>query len=180
MQAVKQQIRKEVQENPSVMPFEVCKRLGVTHNTFMESLGTDMCVPVPVADLTDVWKELTVLEKVTCVTYVSGAVIEYGGRLPRLSKHHGMLNMHQKDISLGGHIFEEEIGNLWLVDKPLFSLQSLSLQIMHKDGTTMLGIYAGRGKDRAILPAAKALFEKLFTHYLDRVKTVHFPRNAAF
>ena len=158
-------VHEKVEDNPSVMPRNLARELNVPEGEIIGALPDDMRTRVPASDFISVWETMTEWEKVTFFAETPGAIIEVSGALPKGKSGHGMYNLLDKNFPLGGHIMPENIASIWLVSKPIFNLESHSIQFFDGSGRLCFGIYLGRDASRTIIPSVKEGYLKLWTRY---------------
>ncbi|MGE4292636.1 MAG: heme utilization cystosolic carrier protein HutX [Desulfovibrio sp.] len=139
--------------------------LGLPEAEVVRHLPEEMRVQAPAADFAEIWETMTGWEKVTFIARNQGAVVEVCGRLPKGRFGHGMFNLMDKGNPLGGHLFADRIGSIWLVSKPFFKLESHSVQFFDLQGQAMFAVYAGRDDKRTILSSVRDGFWGLRNRY---------------
>ena len=134
----------------------------------MRCLPEEMRTEANVEDFLEIWDAMTGWEKVTFIVRNAGAVVEVCGRLPKGSHGHGMFNLMDRSNPLGGHLFTDRLGSIWLVSKPFFKLESHSVQFFDLQGAAMFSVYLGRDEKRKILPQPLEGFMELRLRYAHR------------
>lgn len=162
---ITQTIHQKVAENPSIMPRNLARELQISEGEVIRALPEHMRLEAPVADFISIWETMTGWEKVTFYAETPGAIIEISGQLPMGRPGHGMYNLMDKNFPLGGHLLLENIASIWLVSKPVFNLESHSVQFFDGSGRPCFGVYLGRDATRAIIPSVKDGYRKLWTQY---------------
>ncbi len=158
-------IRERVAENPNVMLMRVAKELDMPEAAAVAALPEEMRVPAPSEDFVSIWETMTGWEQVLFLVVNDGVIAEVKGRLPKGEFGHGFFNIHEQDNPIGGHIRVDEIGAIWLVSKPMFNLETHSVQIFDKAGKPMFSVYMGRDEKREILPDVLAGYRELRARY---------------
>jgi heme iron utilization protein len=124
-----------------------------------------MRTPAPIEDFEIIWQAASRWEKATFIAMTPGAVLEYMGKLPSGSHGHGMFNLHQDGIPLGGHLMIKQLGSIWFLSKPHFGKESHSIQFYTKEGKPMFALYVGRGEDKELLPEVLHSYQHLRASY---------------
>ena len=66
---------------------------------------------------------------------------------------------------LCGHLLTSKIASVWFVSKPLFGLESHSVQFLDAEGRQCFGVYLGRNEKREIIPSVREAFMAMKTKY---------------
>lgn len=152
-------------ENPSFMPQMLAQELETPLQRVIAALPAEMRLEAPAEDFLRIWEEICEWEKITFITATSGIILEISCRLPKGKSGHGMYNLMGKDLPFGGHVMPEKIASIWFVSKPLFGLESHSVQFFDANGDQAFAIYVGRDADRRIPPDARDRFMTLKRKY---------------
>ena len=166
MEKLRSAVQKSLAENPSHMLGTLAEMHGASEAMVCKVLPDTMAAELDASQFVPVWEQLCKLPKVTLVMSKKGMVFEYSGKLPKGSFGHGMFNIHEKDVSLGGHLMPEKVISMWVVQKQLFGIESLSLQCFDCCGSQIFGVYAGRDEKRAILPQAYTAFDEIRRNFI--------------
>lgn len=145
-------LRAAVHEKPNRMLSDLATEFGISEEEAVFMLPEEMRVAAPAGDFEEIWRQACAWEKATFISMSAGAVVEYCGALPAGSFGHGMFNLHQAGIALGGHLFVSRLGSIWFLSKPHFGKESHSIQFYTTEGVPMFALYVGRGEDRELLP----------------------------
>lgn len=162
---LKQRLQQLISENPNRMLSEIAGQLGVAEAEAVALLPEAMRTAAPAEDFETIWQELTTWEKGTFIAITPGAVVEYSGPIPAGKAGHGMFNLHQEGITLGGHLMVKQLGSIWFLSKPHFGKESHSIQFYSKAGQPMFAVYVGRGTDRQLLPEVLQSYTNLRSRY---------------
>ncbi|MGE4506278.1 MAG: heme utilization cystosolic carrier protein HutX [Desulfovibrionaceae bacterium] len=160
-------IRERISENPSLMPMALADELNLPEAEVVRCLPEEMRVEAPASEFEAIWEAMTGWEKVTFIARNPGAVVEVSCRLPKGRHGHGMFNLMERGNPLGGHLFADRIGSIWLVSKPFFNMESHSVQFFDVDGAAMFAVYLGRDDKRAIIGSVREGFLELCARYGD-------------
>lgn len=160
-----EKLRIAVKEKPNRMMSDLAKEFGISEEEAVFMLPEEMRVSAPVDDFEKIWQQLCTWEKATFISITPGAVVEYSGSLPQGSFGHGMFNLHQAGIPLGGHLFVNNLGAIWFLSKPHFGKESHSIQFYSKEGTSMFSVYIGRGEDKELLPSVMEQYQTMRAAY---------------
>lgn len=152
-------------ENPSFMPQMLAQELEAPLQRVIAALPAEMRLEAPAEDFLRIWEEICEWEKITFMAATSGIILEISCRLPKGKSGHGMYNLMGKGLPFGGHVMPEKIASIWFVSKPLFGLESHSVQFFDANGDQAFAIYLGRDADRRIPPAAREQFMTLKQKY---------------
>ncbi len=157
---IKSKVAAEFKEKPDFMPSFLAQKLEVSEAVVLAALPEDMRSFTDAEKFEKIWAELCKWEKVTFFVNSSGAIVEYKGKLPAGKFGHGFFNLNEKDHPLGGHLLVSKLAAICFVSKPLFSLESLSVQFFDADGNQMFAVYAGR-ENKEIIPSVKAAWQQM-------------------
>ncbi len=160
-----EKLRAAVQEKPNRMISDLAKEFGISEEEAVFMLPEEMRVAAPAEDFEKIWQQVCNWEKATFISISAGAVVEYSGSLPKGSFGHGMFNLHQAGISLGGHLFVNNLGAIWFLSKPHFGKESHSIQFYTKEGLAMFSLYIGRGEDKELLPSVVEQYQTMRNGY---------------
>ena len=155
----------KVAADPNFMPQSLAKELGVAEGSIIAALPEQMRVAAPAADFIPIWEAMAEWEKVTFLSATPGAILEIPCRLPVGKPGHGMYNLMDKSNPLCGHILMGNVATIWLVSKPVFGLESHSVQFFTAEGAQCFAVYLGRDSSRAIIPSVKEGFMALRARY---------------
>lgn len=158
-------IRQRIEEKPSTMTHDLARELGVKEVDIVRNFPEGMALEVPGEQFETIWKRMTEWEKVTFICISSGCVTEVSGPLPAGKFGHGMFNLRQANNPLGGHIMIANLESIWLISKPMFGMESHSVQFFAKSGEAMCAVYLGRNEDRKIIESIKQDFLALKNEY---------------
>lgn len=152
-------------KNESFMPQTLAQELKVPLESIIAALPPSMCTMAPAEDFLEIWEEICNWEKITFMASTAGIILEISCKLPKGKSGHGMYNLMGKDLPFGGHVMPSNIASIWFVSKPLFGLESHSVQFFDAAGNQAFAMYLGRGEDRQVLPAVREAFMKLKSKY---------------
>lgn len=158
-------VHKKVAETPSIMPRSLALKAGVPMLRVIHTLPEHMRLQVPRADFEKIWKTMVQWEKVTFMAETPGMIIEVPCRLCEGIHGHGMYNLMDKSSPLNGHILLDDINEIWLVSKPIFGLESHSVQFFSRVGDLCFSVYLGRNEEREIIPSVKESYLRLWESY---------------
>ena len=148
----------KLRTEPNFMPQTLAQELDVPQLRIIEALPAPMRAEAVAADFVAIWEAMTEWEKVTFMATTSGAILEIPCRLPKGKAAHGMYNLMDKEYPLNGHLLMGKIASIWFVSKPVFSLESHSVQFYDAAGHECFAVYLGRDAARQILPSVKEGF----------------------
>lgn len=163
--ALKAEVSARMAANPSLMPRNVARELGLAEATIIKALPDAMRLPIAAEHAVAVWEAITHWEKVTFYAETPGVILEIPCVLPKGKVGHGMYNVLGKQGAFGGHVLLEALASIWLVSKPAFGLESHSVQFFDGDGHLCFAVYLGRDAQRAIMPTVKQAYTELWNHY---------------
>lgn len=166
---IKKRLQQMITENPNRMLSDLAGQLGISEAEAVYYLPDAMRTAVPAEDFESIWQEASRWEKVTFIAITPGAVLEYMGKLPTGSLGHGMYNLHQEGIPLGGHLMIKQLGSIWFLSKPHFGKESHSIQFYSTKGQPMFSLYVGRGADKELLPEVLEKYNNLRSRYKEAV-----------
>lgn len=166
---IKERLQQMISENPNRMLGELAGQLGINEAEAIYYLPEEMRTAAPTEDFESIWQEACCWEKVTFIAVTPGAVVEYMGKLPTGSHGHGMYNLHQEGIPLGGHLMIKQLGSIWFLSKPHFGKESHSIQFYSTKGQPMFSLYVGRGADKELLPEVLEKYNNLRSRYEEAV-----------
>lgn len=152
-------------EDPNFMPQVLAERLGVPVGRIIEALPDDMRAEASGDAFVEIWEAMAEWEKVTFMASTSGAILEIPCRLPKGKTGHGMYNLMDKSNPLRGHLLMNKVASIWFVSKPVFGLESHSVQFHDADGNQCFGVYLGRDEKREIIPSVREGFFHLKSRY---------------
>jgi putative heme utilization carrier protein HutX len=158
-------VRAAVAEKPNQMLSDLAKEFNLSEGEVVCMLPEEMRVAAPAEDFEKIWQQVCAWEKATFIAINAGGVVEYSGAMPKGSFGHGMYNLHQAGISLGGHLFVNRLGSIWFLSKPHFGKESHSIQFYTTEGDPMFSVYVGRGEDKELLPSALKQYYDLRNSY---------------
>ena len=158
-------------EDPNFMPQLLAQSLGVPQERVIRALPDDMRARVPGEAFMEIWEAMTGWEKVTFMASTPGAILEIPCRLPKGKTGYGMYNLMDKSNPLGGHLLMGNIASIWFVSKPVFGLESHSVQFYDARGDQCFGVYLGRDEKRLILPSVREGFMALKAKYCQKPAT---------
>ena len=151
-------VGEKLQSDPNFMPQTLAAALGVSLGRTFKALPEDMRADAPGGDAIAVWEAMTEWEKVTFMAATSGAILEISCRLPKGKSGHGMYNLMGKNLPIGGHLLMDKVDSVCFVSKPLFGLESHSVQFLDAAGNQCFAVYLGRDEKREIIPSVKEGF----------------------
>lgn len=163
--AVNAAVAEALEKDQNFMPQMLAQQLGVPLESVIAALPDDMRVSAPAADFLAIWEEICEWEKITFMAATSGIIIEIPCRLPKGKSGHGMYNLMGKNLPFGGHVMPDKIASIRFVSKPLFGLESHSVQFFDENGDQAFAVYLGRGEDRRIIPSVREKFMNLKNKY---------------
>ncbi len=158
-------VGEKLTEDPNFMPQTLAETLGVPVRRVIESLPEEMRGHTSGDNFIPIWEAMTAWEKVTFMANTPGAILEIPGRLPKGKSGHGMYNLMDKSNPLNGHLLVGKIDSIWFVSKPVFGLESHSVQFFDIDGRQCFAVYLGRDAAREIIPSVKEGFLALKAQY---------------
>lgn len=158
-------VTEALDKNPSFMPQTLAEELGVPLAAVMEALPEEMRVFAPAENFIAIWEEICGWEKITFMAATSGIILEISCRLPKGTSGHGMYNLMGKDLPFGGHVMPDKIKSICFVSKPLFGLESHSVQFFDQSGHQAFAIYLGRDEKRQIIASVRDKFMSLKNKY---------------
>ena len=161
-------VAEKLKEDPNFMPPTLAASLGVTERRITEALPDNMRSRTGGDQFAALWEEMTEWEKVTFMATTPGAILEIPCRLPKGKAGHGMYNLMDKSYALCGHLLMGNIDSIWFVSKPVFGLESHSVQFYDAEGRQCFGVYLGRDEKRQIIPSVKEGFMALKAKYTGR------------
>lgn len=109
---IKERLQRMISENPNRMLGELAGQLGISEAEAIYYLPEEMRTAAPAEDFESIWQAITNWEKATFISITPGAVIEYSGAMPAGKAGHGMFNLQQPGIALGGHLFIQKLGSI--------------------------------------------------------------------
>ena len=154
-------VAEKLAEDPNFMPQTLAEEWGLPLGRIIAALPESMRSRASGELFTEIWEAMTEWEKVTFMAGTPGAVLEIPCRLPKGKKGHGMYNLMDKGCPLRGHLLMARVTDIWFVSKPVFGLESHSVQFFDKAGSQCFAVYLGRDDKREILPSVKAGFMAL-------------------
>jgi putative heme utilization carrier protein HutX len=158
-------VRTALSETPGTPLSSLAEKLQMPEAEVVRALPDDMRISIPVDDFESLWQEMCGWEKVTFITTSPATIIEVAGKLPSGSFGRGFFNLHEKNNPLGGHLKIDQLESIWLISKPLFKIDTLSVNFYTKSGDRMFSIYVGRDEQRKLLEGVKTAFGKLWKRY---------------
>ena len=162
---IKERLQQMISENPNRMLGELAGQLGISEAEAIYYLPEEMRTAAPAEDFESIWQAITNWEKATFISITPGAVIEYSGAMPAGKAGHGMFNLQQPGIALGGHLFIQKLGSIWFLSKPHFGKESHSIQFYTTEGQTMFSVYVGRDENRELLAPVLQNYQDLRSKY---------------
>lgn len=163
--ALKTELATRLAANPSLMPRNVARELGISEQAIIKALPDAMRLPIAARHAVDIWERICLWEKVTFYAETSGMIIEIPCVLPKGKTGHGMYNVLGKGGAFGGHVLLESLASIWLVSKPAFGLESHSVQFFDATGALCFAMYLGRDTQKAVIPSVKAAYTEMWNHY---------------
>lgn len=103
--------------------------------------------------------EITRWGEITLVVNTGDVIIEAKGALPRGSVAQGFFNLHGH--SIGGHIRAGACAQVAFVARPLFGIDTRSIQSLDAGGVYLFKVYLGRDTSRTLIPARVTAFDAL-------------------
>lgn len=161
-------VAEKLLEEPNFMPQVLAGQLGVALERIFVALPGDMRSRTSGEHFAEIWEAMTEWEKVTFMASTPGAILEIPCRLPKGKAGHGMYNLMDKSNPLCGHLLMEKVASIWFVSKPVFGLESHSVQFHDAEGHQCFAVYLGRDEKRAIIPSVKEGFMALKQRYCDK------------
>lgn len=158
-------VAQTLEQDPHFMPQMLAARLGLPVERIVAALPEDMRLRLPGEAWKEVWEAMTAWELVTFMASTPGAILEIPCRLPKGVTAHGMYNLTDKSSPLRGHLLQDAIASVWFVSKPVFGLESHSVQFYDAEGNQCFGVYLGRNERREIIPAVRDAYFALRRHY---------------
>lgn len=162
---IKERLRQMISQNPNRMLSECADQLGISEAEAVYYLPEEMRTVAPAEDFETIWNTLTTWEKATFIAITAGAVVEYSGPLPAGKAGHGMFNLQQEGVTLGGHLMIKQLGSIWFLSKPHFGKESHSIQFYTKEGKPMFSVYVGRNPERELIPSVLQSYNQLRDSY---------------
>lgn len=163
--SAQQAVTKALEENPSFMPQMLAQELNLPLESIIAALPEEMRVKAPGEDTVAIWEEICNWEKITFMLSSNGMILELGCQLPKGKSGHGMYNLMGKNLPFGGHVIVNNIASIWFVSKPLFGLESHSVQFFDAAGNQGFAMYLGRDEKRQVLPNVREQFITLKNKY---------------
>lgn len=151
--------------SPDVPLHVLAQRFEVSELAIVRALSPGMAAEAPVERFDEVWEAMLSWPSVTVVGVTAGFVMEYAGPLPRGRYAHGMFNLKQKDLALGGHLLLGKLEAIALVSKPHFGHESHGVHFYADGGRPALAVYVGRDAGRRLIEEALAGYRSLFARY---------------
>lgn len=158
-------VNEALEKNENFMPQTLAQELSVPLESVISALPAEMRVSAPASDFLEIWEEISTWEKITFMASTAGIILEISCQLPKGKSGHGMYNLMGKGLPFGGHVMPDKIASVWFVSKPLFGLESHSVQFFDHEGNQAFAMYLGRGDDRQIIPSVREKFMALKNKY---------------
>lgn len=166
MSSLKEKVDTIIQSNINILTSTLVEEAGDTLHNILSVLPEDMSTQIPVEDFYSLWDELVTWDKALLFVQTPGFVIDMNAALPPIIMGAGDIPTIDWGLGLDAHIMVQEMGSIWMLNKPLFERESLSIQFCHKSGREMFAVYAGRFKsNREIMPPTKESYQKLWEKY---------------
>lgn len=162
---LRERVAQVLSENPSAPLHGLAQRLGVAELDVVRALPRKIAVEAPLEEFDFVWEALLSWSRVTVVAQNDGFVMEYQGCLPRGRHRHGMFNLHEEGVSLGGHVLSSQLAGIWFVSKPHFGHESHGVLFYAASGRPAFGVYVGRNEKRELIPRALKGYQALRARY---------------
>lgn len=164
-EALQKLVAVKLSDDPNFMPQTLAGELGVPLGRVIAALPGPMRARVPGNRFAEIWEAMTGWEKVTFMAVTPGAILEISCRLPKGRPGHGMYNLMDTGNPLRGHLLADNIASVWFVSKPVFGLESHSVQFLDAEGDQCFAVYLGRDENRRILESVKNGFMALKARY---------------
>lgn len=158
-------IATRLSDDPNFMPQTLAGELGVPLGRVIAALPETMRSHTSGSRFSEIWEVMTGWEKVTFMAVTPGAILEISCRLPKGKPGHGMYNLMDTSNPLRGHLLADNIASVWFVSKPVFGLESHSVQFLDAEGNQCFAVYLGRDENRRILESVKDGFLALKARY---------------
>lgn len=166
MSSLKEKVNTILQANINILPSTLPEEAGDTFHNVLSVLPPDMAVEIPVKDFYPLWEEMVTWDRALLFVQTPGFVIDMNAALPPIIMGAGDIPTIDWGLGLDAHIMVGEMGSIWMLNKPLFERDSLSIQFCHKNGKEMFAVYAGRFKaNREIMPLVKESYKNLWEKY---------------
>lgn len=157
------------EKNPSAHLRTAAEALNITHWQLLDAM--DGAAAVPVADFDEIYTELAALESVMLHLDTGSAVVQLTTALPKAVRHQDtvVLNRQSGDVGLTALLFPQNLYAVFLVrERLLGDKESLSLALVGDDERIALSVYLRRSGENTIEERSKALFEALWTKYINK------------
>lgn len=160
-------IRADLADHPGAALEDVAARSGASVAEVLACLPEGEAVVLPGATFEEVMAEIARWGEITLVMNTGDVILEAKGALPEGRVAQGFFNLHGKPI--GGHIRAGACAQVAFVARPLFGMDTRSVQFLDARGGCLFKIYLGRDASRALIPAQVAAFEALRDRLSQRV-----------
>ena len=160
MLSLKEEINRRITENKSLQLDEIARECGTTELEAARAMPQTMCYFAPKDTFDTIWAELTTWEKSTFIIQSKGSVFEVKGKISQGKYGHGYFNLMGEE-GLNGHLKVDDLETIAFMTTPFMGMESMSLRFFNNEGAIKFSIYAGRNKDRKIIPSVSESFHRL-------------------
>ncbi|SIO55907.1 heme utilization protein HuvX [Rhodovulum sp. ES.010] len=154
-------------DHPGAALEDVAQKAGASVAAVLACLPDGEATLVPGAAFEDAMAEIARWGEITLVVNTGDVIFEAKGQLPEGQVAQGFFNLHGKPI--GGHIRAGACAQMAFVARPLFGMETRSVQFLDAQGGCLFKVYLGRDETRALIPAQVAAFEALRDRLADGV-----------
>jgi putative heme utilization carrier protein HutX len=162
---LKEQIEEKLKSNESEHIRNLASQLQVSEAEVAANLPEKYRREIPVTDFEKVWNRVREWECALFFVDKGSVITEVKGRLPQGVWMGPMFNVGTKESMLHAHIFTQNMASVFMINKPLFNKESLSIAFYDKEGAPMFALYAGRDDTQSIISSVKEQFEQLWAEY---------------
>lgn len=150
------------EKSPSAHLRTAAEALNITHWQLLDAM--EGAVSVPVADLDEIYAELTTLDSVMLHLDTGSAVVQLTTALSQAMDRQGTKVISRPGLT--ALLFPKDLYALFLVrERLLGDKESLSLALVGEDERIALSVYLRRSGENTIEESSKVLFEALWTKY---------------
>ncbi|MBK1637038.1 heme utilization cystosolic carrier protein HutX [Rhodovulum adriaticum] len=152
-------IRAALTDTPQAALEDIARSAGASVAQVLACLPEGEATLVPGTYFQEAMADIAGWGEITLVINTGDVILEAKGALPPGKVAQGYFNLHGKPI--GGHIRADACAQVALVARPLFGMETRSVQFLNGQGACMFKVYLGRDADRALIPAQVAAFDAL-------------------
>jgi len=153
-------VRAALAAKPDGVLESLAESHGVSYRAVLDCLPPDQRRSAPASAFEPIWEDLTAWGPIMFIVHTRNGVFETKGALPPGTLGRGYFNIHG-DSPIGGHLNVARCNGIYFVDRQFFGRRSCSVQFIDCDGEAMFKVFAGRDRNRALLPDHVARFEAL-------------------